>query len=576
MSLRKDPVTSAAEMLERGFKPLVVYPGANTPWKCRCLACKSIVTPRYSTVVSRGLGGCDKCAKRAAGETRRREAEGHIIVALAEYRLTPQEPYPGALKPWQIKCDECRTEFSARWNQIQQGRRCPVCTQRKKHERHLAKESARAVTDFRLAGLDPIDSFKDSYSPWLATCMKCGDVVSPRLAGVRAGQGGCITCGRKQRGLKRRVSDGDARELMEAALLRPDPEIPYPGSNAQWPSTCLTCGAHVKPRYSNIKKGWRGCRRCAMVEGGVGFDVWNPGIIYLLKHDNLGALKVGITSTNSRHDRLQVHSANGWRTIKTWKTKTGQDAVYVEGILLAWIRNELELYPFVDATKMPQGGWTETLDASKMALAELKARIQHEVDSVPPLPALPSRDASKIGRRIRCPIILPNGNQCRRKAQVGDLCASHARRLELFGDATRYVPSKGDYCEVMVDGEICGQPVRSRSMCSVHYDRHYRTGDATTISRQAPGSNTTCHVEYHGAVCGKKAIAQGYCTKHYAKWRKYGDPLAGKFENPGAQCSVVENRTQCEGSATAREMCGRHYSRWRSHGDPLVIKRVPR
>jgi hypothetical protein len=271
---------------------------------------------------------------------------------------------------------------------------------------------------------------------------------------------------------------------MERALLRPDADAPYPGSGNQWPSTCLTCGARVKPRYGNIKKGWRGCRRCGMLEGGVGFDVWSPGIVYLLKHDKLRALKVGITSTNTRHDRLQAHTNNGWRVIRTWNTKTGQDAVYIEGALLKWLRDELDLDAFVDAEMMPQGGWTETIDASRISTRALSARIRHEVENVPPLPELPSRDASKIGRRTRCPIILPSGNQCRRKAQVGELCASHARRLELYGDPNRYVPPKGDYCNVIIDDKPCGAPVRSRHMCSKHYDRWHTYGDPLKTKRK--------------------------------------------------------------------------------------------
>jgi hypothetical protein len=36
----------------------------------------------------------------------------------------------------------------------------------------------------------------------------------------------------------------------------------YPGAGKQWRCRCLACGDEVTPRYTNIKQGWGGCRRC--------------------------------------------------------------------------------------------------------------------------------------------------------------------------------------------------------------------------------------------------------------------------------------------------------------------------
>jgi hypothetical protein len=41
-----------------------------------------------------------------------------------------------------------------------------------------------------------------------------------------------------------------------------EPLEQYPGAGKQWRCRCLACGDQVRPRYSNIKQGWGGCRRC--------------------------------------------------------------------------------------------------------------------------------------------------------------------------------------------------------------------------------------------------------------------------------------------------------------------------
>ncbi|GDY33922.1 hypothetical protein GTS_55550 [Gandjariella thermophila] len=54
------PDVAAARMRGVDLEPLEPYPGSLRPWKCRCLRCKRIVTPCYSTV-KQGWGGCRWC-----------------------------------------------------------------------------------------------------------------------------------------------------------------------------------------------------------------------------------------------------------------------------------------------------------------------------------------------------------------------------------------------------------------------------------------------------------------------------------------------------------------------------------
>lgn len=63
-----------------------------------------------------------------------------------------------------------------------------------------------AAAIMRAAGLEPLAPYPGSMSPWLCQCLACGDEVSPRLNGIRSGQGGCAACGNRRNGEHQRGS----------------------------------------------------------------------------------------------------------------------------------------------------------------------------------------------------------------------------------------------------------------------------------------------------------------------------------------------------------------------------------
>ena len=72
--------------------------------------------------------------------------------------------------------------------------------------------------------------------------------------------------------------------------------------------------------------------------------------------------------------------------------------------------------------------------------------------------------------------------------------------------------------------EDCSNQRRTRMMCSMHYARWLRHGDAGFRARVPSGTwrGEQCQVE----TCNNPARALGYCNRHYAKFRSDGDPLA--------------------------------------------------
>lgn len=65
--MRTDPDDAGVIMRAAGLKPLVPYPGANTPWRCRCVTCNNEVTPVIGTI--RAGGGCRYCATKGLDYT---------------------------------------------------------------------------------------------------------------------------------------------------------------------------------------------------------------------------------------------------------------------------------------------------------------------------------------------------------------------------------------------------------------------------------------------------------------------------------------------------------------------------
>lgn len=137
-----------------------------------------------------------------------------------------------------------------------------------------------------------------------------------------------------------------------------------------WPCRCLDCGNEVTPRYSEVLRG-TGCRACAKFH----FNPIAPALIYLLIHEQLGAVKVGVTSTDARSDRIQQHSRKGWELVGSWDVAYGRRAEEIEEEILSWWREEIGAPQAVEAESMRQGGATETAPLALISLTETATKI---------------------------------------------------------------------------------------------------------------------------------------------------------------------------------------------------------
>ncbi|MFF8500752.1 hypothetical protein ACF07L_08880 [Streptomyces anulatus] len=116
-----------------------------------------------------------------------------------------------------------------------------------------------------------------------------------------------------------------------------------------------------------------------------------PALLYVIRHEGLAALKVGVVSTASREARLRAHARQGWVTEMVTEFETGRQALQAERAVLGFLR-ECGATDRLRQREMPQGGYTETV-----AHADL-------VDLDGDLLAAIAKAAGRIIRRAHSPL----------------------------------------------------------------------------------------------------------------------------------------------------------------------------
>jgi predicted HTH transcriptional regulator len=129
----------------------------------------------------------------------------------------------------------------------------------------------------------------------------------------------------------------------------------------------------VSPRLNSLQYaegGGSGCRKCADST----FNYSEPAIIYLITNVSLGAHKLGISGETK--NRLQQHRRENWETYKTLKLDSGEKAYEIEQEALEWLKQMFGWTPYLTKSEMPQGGYTETIDASEIDLPAIWAKVE--------------------------------------------------------------------------------------------------------------------------------------------------------------------------------------------------------
>lgn len=340
-----------ARMQDSNLEPLEPYPGGKTAWRCRCTRCNKEVFPKYSDIRN-GDGGCKYCGGHFV------EPDAAFQVMLAK-GVTPQEPYRHNAKKWHCICNTCKRNVYPTWNTVQSGRSaCAYCARRK-------VDPEEAIIAMQSHGAKPLEPYPGARARWNCECLKCGRKISPDYSSVvNQGLNPCGYCAGK------RVDPKSAFVTMVNSGLTPLEE--YVRADKPWRCTCNKCQKLVTPTYSSIRISQGGCRYCA----NKGLDYNEPAYLYLMTHHTLGAHKVGIANTTTRVNRIKEHQKYGWLLFKSIDLETGDDAFQIEQQVLSWLREVKRLGIFLSKEQLPQGGYSETVDASEIELVRIWAKVE--------------------------------------------------------------------------------------------------------------------------------------------------------------------------------------------------------
>lgn len=339
-----------AQFRAANLEPLEPYPGkSRLPWRSKCLVCSEVVAPTLQ-VIRKGQGGCKYCGKRSMASKRRRSQE-EVEHTFSSAGLTLLSDYKSNRDALLTRCNSCKKTFEIHFKTAQIGLGCPYCNSRR-------VDPGDAERLMRAHGLEPLEPYPGAPNlKWRCRCLRCANEVTPQYSYAKHGRGLCPHCSRTI------VNVEQAIELMLSRGLEPLEN--FPGSNKPWRCRCEVCGRETSPTYGTIySKPKGGCKWCA----DTGIDYAAPSIVYLITHKEFGAHKIGIAAITST--RMNSHKREGWETFKTLATENGYIAKQVEDAVLNWWREERGLAHYLLLEQMPQGGFSETVDASEISLLE--------------------------------------------------------------------------------------------------------------------------------------------------------------------------------------------------------------
>ena len=409
--------TAFAVMRGMNLEPLEEFTNVTTRWKYKCIVCENEGVTTLHAVKNQG-NGCPYCGGVKVDPKK-------VDRMLQEAKMTPLEPYKSNTAKWKMFHETCGNEVLTTWAEIQSGQGgCGIC-RFTKIGKALRKSDEIAIKRMREGGGEPLEPYKNIHTKWKVRCIKCGEISTPTLSNVQKGQGVCMHCRPKSPV----VTKEKATAFIAAKGLKPISE--YKSGHSKWSLECIKCGKidfyvysqmksqdhgcvycsrhKVDPadavvlyrkmgfeilgeylnarkpikakclncnrisnkRYDDVRTG-RGCKYCQTAA----LDLLAPTNYYIMKHEDLNAIKVGIGNVDRKKDRIKQHQSYGWTLYYQYELETGEFALEIEQSILVWMRQELGLPIYLSKSEMPHGGWTETVDAEAISVLRIKDKFE--------------------------------------------------------------------------------------------------------------------------------------------------------------------------------------------------------
>jgi len=372
-AIRYDNEFAAEIMRSAGLEPVENYPGSHSKWRCIHLECGEEVQAQLTSVRG-GEGGCFKCGAKKRGKASRLDPEIARQFMIAN-GLEPQEPYVLSNIPWACIHVECGSLVHPTFASIQSGQRgCRKCADRLTGIR-MSYTHEFAFEQARSRGYEPLEDYPGAMAQWLCKHALCGREVNATLNALMSGRGCCMDCGVASRAEKNRYTAEEAIAVMRKFDLEPLEE--FPGYMEKWRCKHTACGREVSTTFWYVKFRETGCKYCSTK----GLDYSAEGIVYLLERQDFFSAKVGITTPNSKTDRIAAHVKEGWQLVSTWKTTTAAEAEVIEDKALEWWREVLEA-PISMRQEDMKSGWTETASLLYVSISDTANYIDRLVSEI--------------------------------------------------------------------------------------------------------------------------------------------------------------------------------------------------
>lgn len=347
---RVDPIVAVQTMKSKGLQPLEPFVSASARWNCQCLRCLRSITTTYK-LASTSAGGCKFCAPNYVNQK-------VILKTVEKAGYKPLEKYKNASTQWKVMHIKCGRTFKITYDSVRAGHNCKYCA-------GVAVIPKEATTVMKNLGLIPLVAYPGAKKPWKCRCLVCKRIVYPTYGSSSSRSSGCIYC------TGHKVDAKDAKKFMLQNGLKP--LEPFPGAVKKWKCRCETCKRVVTPMYTSVQRGQGGCRFCA----DWGIDYGASGYVYLMTHKELSAHKIGIgNAIRSRgRSRIVQHEKMGWKVYKQMNFEITDDAYILEQKVLEWLRKVKKLDVYLSESEMPQGGYSETVDATEIDLPIIWAKV---------------------------------------------------------------------------------------------------------------------------------------------------------------------------------------------------------
>jgi hypothetical protein len=356
-----DPEDAVEQMRRADLEPLEPFKSSKSKWKCECLKCGKIVYP-YHTAIKQGQGGCIYCAKGQYVDPE------DAVKIMLKANLKPLEPYKGSGLQWKCLHLPCNQVVFPMYASIRQGHGgCIHCA-------GIAKKTDAYARNVMLgASLEPLEEYVSAKSRWKCKCLKCERIVFPTYSAIQTGHGGCLYCAKGQF-----VDPEDALSFMRSNGF--EPLTPYKGYHSKWECVHVKCGNTVETTYGDVQRGREGCRYCSIS----GFRYDKESYLYLISHEEYGAHKVGIGNKVKvkSNDRLYRHITEGWNVIQVWNFTDGWLVSRVESQIFRKLRKNMGIPQYLLKDQMKFGGQTETMDATAISIPKLKKLIEQTINEV--------------------------------------------------------------------------------------------------------------------------------------------------------------------------------------------------